>query len=364
MCVRSKQALLLYFLLLSFSFINAQSRRDSANNFSITVQHHFGSFVTNAPKATYVRDSYSNFTEISIVRQTDGSGEWHRGSNYPRTGFGLMFGNIGSKQYVGKAISLYPFVSFPLVRRKIFSSSFKLGTGISAVEKPYDVKTNHKNTLIGSRLNNYIHVSFENEFQVSKPLRFGAGISFAHISNGNIKLPNYGLNFLLLSAGLRYVFNERMIRDTAKRSFLKTVNYRLLLSAGAKQTPWIKSPRYVVGVLSTQLVKTLTPASGFGGGVDIFLDPSLTRDPSGFSKEHEKIRNIQVGLHAFYERTVGRVTIPVQAGIYALHADDTKRFYQTIGLRYQLSPQLLLFYHLKTHGGKADFIHFGLGYTL
>ncbi|HEY0058564.1 MAG TPA: acyloxyacyl hydrolase [Flavisolibacter sp.] len=352
------------FLLLPFSFITAQSRWDSANNVSITVQQHFGSFVTNAPKATYVRDSYSSFTEIAILRQTDGSEQWHKGSNYPRAGLGLMFGNVGSKQYVGKAISLYPFVSFPMVRGKHLTSLFKLGTGISAIEKPYDVKTNHKNTLIGSRFNNYIHVALENEFRISRPLRFQAGVSFAHISNGNIKLPNYGLNFLLLSAGLRYVFSERLVKDTAKRAFTRGINYRLLLSAGAKQTPWIQSPRYVVGILSTQLVRTLTPASAFGGGVDFFLDPSLTRDPSGFSKERQKIKNLQAGLHAFYERTVGRVTIPVQAGIYVFHGEDTKRFYQTIGLRYQLSPQLLLFYHLKTHGGKADFLHFGLGYTL
>lgn len=364
MCARFSQTLFLTFLLLTFAFATAQSGADSAKNLSVGFQQHFGSFITNAPKATYVRDSYSSFTEISILRQTDGSEHWHRQSNYPRTGLGLIFGNIGSKQYVGKVISVYPFVSFPLFRLRPLTTSFRLGTGISAIEKPYDVHTNHKNTLIGSRFNNYIHAAFENEIGISEKLRLQAGISFAHISNGNMKLPNYGLNFLLLSAGFRYVFNERVARDTSKRAFVKRLDYRLLLSAGAKQTPWIQSPRYAVGVLSAQLVRTLNPASAFGGGFDLFLDPSLTRDPSGFSKDGAIIRNLQVGLHGFYERTIGRVTIPVQAGIYALHGEDTKRFYQTIGLRYQFAPQLLLFYHLKTHGGKADFLHFGLGYTL
>lgn len=364
MCARFKQILLPLFSLLPFCSLPAQEHTDSTSNLSVTVQRHFGSFITNAPKATYVRDSYSSFTEVAMVLQTDGSKGWHRWSNYPRTGLGLMFGNIGSKQYVGKAISLYPFVSFPLIRGKNLTSYFKFGTGISAIEKPYDVMTNHKNTLIGSRFNNYIHASLENDFQISVPLRFGAGISFGHISNGNIKLPNYGLNFLLLSAGLRYMFSERLVKDTVTRAFTREINYRLFLSAGVKQTPWIQSPRYGVGVLSAQLVRTLTPASAFGGGVDFFLDPSLTRDPSGFSKERDKLKNLQVGLHAFYERTVGRVTIPAQAGVYALHGKDTKRFYQTIGLRYQVSPPLQLFYHLKTHGGKADFLHFGVGYTL
>src|SRR5687768_8314869 len=128
MCARFKQILLPLFSLLPFCSLLAQEASDSTSNLSFTVQRHFGSFIANAPKATYVRDSYSSFTEVAIVLQTDGSKEWHRWSNHPRTGVGLMFGNIGSKQYVGRAISLYPFVSFPLVRGKNVTSSFKLGT--------------------------------------------------------------------------------------------------------------------------------------------------------------------------------------------------------------------------------------------
>jgi hypothetical protein len=364
MRARFKRITFLLLYLLPFFGVRAQSSLAKWDNLSLTVQRHFGSFITNAPKASYVRDSYSAFTEIAISRQTNGSQRWHRWNNYPRAGLGLAFGNIGSKQYVGKVASIYPFVSFPIARSKAFVSLFRLGTGISAVEKPYDIQTNHKNTLVGSRFNNYIHLSVDNEFRVSKPIQLTAGISFAHISNGNIKLPNYGLNFVLLSGGLRYKFGERVVKDSAREHFGKTRKIRFMVSAGAKQTPWIGSPRYGVGVVSTEIVQTLSPADAVGIGVDAFLDPSLSRDPSGFVKDNSAFTNVQVGLHAFYERAVGRVTIPVQAGVYVINGPSTKRLYQTIGLRYKVTPQLQLFYHLKTHGGKADFLHFGLGYTL
>ena len=357
------KTILHFFILLSFGSLKAQIPDSLKKNFSIGIYQYYGSLVAIVPKTTYIRDSYSSFTEISISRQTNGSKKWHRQSNYPQVGISLVYGNPGSKEHVGKSITVFPFVNFAFIKKSNFKSSLRIGTGITWIEKPYHVSTNHKNTLIGSHFNNNIHVSQENEFRLSKSLFAIAGFAFVHISNGGIKLPNFGLNIPSLTAGLRYSFNEKIIKDTTKTIIDKKIKLRLLLSSGLKQTPWAGSPRYVVGVLGAELIKPLSPADYIGSGVNLFYDPSLTKDPSGILKTTDKTENIQIGVHAFYERKVGRLSIPIQLGFYVLNAAKRKSVYQNIGMRYQLSPPLSVFYNLKAHAGKADYIHAGLSYT-
>jgi hypothetical protein len=354
-----KTTLCLLSALLHFTHLNAQS---SFNNLSVNVQQYYGSLVAIVPKTTYIRDSYSSFTEINFSRQTDGSKDWHRHNNYPQTGISFFYGNPGSKKYAGKSISLFPFVNFSFIRKKNFKSSFRAGTGISWIEKPYDVNSNHKNTLIGSHLNNIIHLMQQNEIRLNNSLSVNAGFAFIHISNGGVKLPNFGLNIPTLSAGLRYTFNEKISKDSSEITIDKRPKIRLLASLGAKQTPWAGSPRYVVGFVGTEIVKPVSGADDIGGGLDVFYDPSLTKDPSGYIKTSDKTENLQVGVHAFYARKIGRLSIPLQVGVYIINPSKRSGIYQNVGLRYKLSKHLSAFYYLKTHAGKADYIHGGVGY--
>ncbi len=333
-------------------------------NISVSVQHYYGSYLTTAPKAAYVRDAYAAFTEINIIKQTNGTKPWHKRNNFPQTGAGIVYGATGSRQFIGKAISVYPFVIFPFIRSRRFQSSIKVGTGISYIQKPYNIVTNHKNTLIGSHFNNYIHLSQHNELRLTKHLFFNGGIAFTHISNGNIKLPNYGLNYVLLTTGLRYAFHQTPIKDTSSKHKFSKQSFRIAASIGAKQTPWIKSPYYFISIGSVQYVRSFSVGDAVGAGLDVFYDPSLTKDPSGFLKTSNGFKNIQTGLQAFYERKLGRLSIPLGVGVYLLHAEKGKSIYQTFGLRYELTKKLGAYYLLKTHGGKADFLHAGVSYTL
>lgn len=351
----------LFFIFCSY----AQSRNYVfPKNLSLSVQRSYGSFFTTAPKLSYIRDSYSSFTEISVSKQTDGSKDWHRFNNYPQAGLGLVYGNPGSKQYLGKVINLFPFLNFPFIRYKIFKSSLRVGTGISWVQKPYDIYGNHKNIIIGSHFNNFIHLSFENEIKLTRHLFLNGGLAFNHISNANIKLPNFGLNFTTVAVGLRYSFNEKIRKDSVTKLLNRKINFRFLASAGVKQTPWVGSPHYVVSLVGMELIKPVSSANNIGAGLTVFYDPSLTKDPSGYIKTNNKTENIQVGLHAFYERKVGRLSIPLQFGVYVLNPSKRSGVYQNVGVHYKFSRSLSAFYNLKVHAGKADYLHFGLGYTL
>jgi hypothetical protein len=232
------------------------------------------------------------------------------------------------------------------------------------VEKPYDVNDNHKNVLLGSHFNIFIDLMWKNELKLSDHLALNAGLSFSHLSNASIKLPNLGINTTAISAGVIYAFSPKEQRPVInKDSAYKKVSYKIRLSFGMKQTPWIESNRYETVTGQFEVVKNHKGNFNYGAGIAVFYDPSLPHmylDPVitvGDPYEHM----INAGPYITYEKLVGRLSIPLQLGIYAVD-DYLGLLFQNIGFRYRLSRHWSAGGYLKTHWGKADFIHAGLDY--
>jgi hypothetical protein len=352
---------LLFLLYLASTALHAQ-RRQLQQNISFGAQAHYGSIITTAPEAAYVRDSYSSFIEGSVRWQMDGSKPWHKANNYPQLGIAAFYGNTGSRRYIGKLAGVLPFIHFLAVRGKRFHTGFRLGTGLAWVQKPYDVQTNHKNTLLGSRINYFINLMLENELQITKQLALSAGVSFSHLSNSDITLPNFGLNVPTMSIGVRWMPNHIPMQKGLVKQEQKRLDWRLFATTGAKQGPWVGSPWYVVPVLNAEIAKPLGSSGAWGGGVVLQYDKSLTSDPSGNALTKNKTENLQAGVHLFYERNLGALSLPLQAGFYLLNPEKKKAAFQTLGIRYRLSKHWSAAFNLKTHMLQVDYTHAGIGY--
>lgn len=351
-------------LLLSYmtSSVSYAQRHRLSKNISFGAQAHYGSIITTAPEAAYVRDSYTSFIEGSVRWQMDGSKPWHRANNYPQFGIAAFYGNTGSRRYIGQLAGVLPFIHFPAVRGKRFSTGFRLGTGLAWIQKPSDVQTNHKNTLLGSSINYFINLMLENELQLTKQLSLSAGVSFSHLSNSDITLPNFGLNAPTISVGVRWMPNTLSLQKGIASQKQKGLDWRLFATAGAKQGPWVGSPRYVVPVLNGEVAKPLGTSGAWGGGVVLQYDKSLTSDPSGYTLTKNKTENLQAGVHLFYERKLGALSLPLQAGVYLLNPEKKKAAFQTLGIRYRLSKHWSAAFNLKTHMLQVDYTHVGIGY--
>src|SRR5688572_13841614 len=108
----------LVIILLSYSLkLVSQIPTDSGKTkSSIDLNAFYGFFIANQPKSLYLRNDHSRMMELSISRQTTGRHKWERESNLPRIGIGLLYGDLGSQQYLGKMTAVYPFIHFPLIR--------------------------------------------------------------------------------------------------------------------------------------------------------------------------------------------------------------------------------------------------------
>src|SRR5687767_2854062 len=83
-------------------------------NASIGSRIYFGSFLTTKPKAVYIRDSYASYGELFFQMQTKGKSNWEVSHRYPQWGFSLIYGNTGSRQYIGHMSALYAWFNLPL----------------------------------------------------------------------------------------------------------------------------------------------------------------------------------------------------------------------------------------------------------
>jgi hypothetical protein len=354
-------------LLLIFCFYTSQygfAQKSLSRNSSIGIQSYFGSFLVTKPKAAYMRDSYASFVEIYFQKQTTGSQGWEVSHNYPQWGIGFISGNTGSRQYAGNMYALFGYINTPLVKSKNYTGSLRIGGGPGIIEKPYNIYTNPKNTLIGSKLNAFINLALQNEIKINSRISFNAGLAFTHLSNGGSKLPNLGLNTPCLTAGLRYAFDNPDITVRPKeKNYLSKQVYKISLSTGIKQIEWVGGPYNIIAVLQPEIQKRFSANNAYGGGLVLFINPEAGGNKKQIISNSPETPVLQSGIFGLYEHFFGRISIPLQFGIYVHNKRNNSLLYQQFGLRVNINKRLNSELHLKTHLGKADLIHAGIGYT-
>jgi hypothetical protein len=316
---------------------------------------HLGSFITKMSKSEIVKDSYSSLLQA----------EWsHLTPFSSRTRLGVigLHGNSGGRQYLGTATALMGFGDRTLIGHGHYRLHARLAAGLGWISKPYDPVTNHKNTLLGSHLNAAVQASVYQEVRIGAHVSWNTGFSFLHLSNGLSTLPNLGLNIPAFNTWLNYRWAQRPFTPrTTDETGTSRYYWQAWASAGLKQWPLVSSPRRLVSVLGLEWQKRLANGSRWGAALHAFRDPSPI-SPSDTVSKAPGAGGWEAGLAAQYTARIGRVEVPLQAGVYLFNQRDGNVVYQSLGVRYRFSRRWLAGVHLKTHMGKADYFHAGIGY--
>jgi hypothetical protein len=354
-------------LICFYSYSVAQTGAASfTSSLSAGIKGHYGFFMVNQPKAEYVRDSHTYFGELCIGHQTDGSHAWQRVNYNPQVGLSILYGNTGSREFIGNMAAVFPWIRIPLLKGRHASTAFRLGFGAGWVQKPYDKENNTKNLIIGTHINGCISMLLEQEWRLQKHLFLSTGVSFTHLSNGSIVLPNLGLNIPALSLGMRYAVQGAAANNTRQPlppMPLQWHYYALSFAAGKQSYP-LQSPVYLVNTLLLEALKDYSHNGRFGGGLNITYDRSLSKEKEQVYEFERNDPFWQISVYGAYERVIGKLSIPVQLGMYLYNKYQFNAMYQVMGLRYRFWPHWMAGVQLKTHMGKADYIQWGIGYKL
>jgi hypothetical protein len=352
-------------LLLVF-FVQGQSKDNAIfNSISIGTSYYYGFNNSTNVKLEAVENSHPVFGEIDIYSQTTGKRNWHQVNGYPELGISLLYGNSGASQFVGNIAALFPFINFTLHKNNFIQLKLKFGLGLGWVQKPFNPVSNYEDLVIGSYLNACLQIQFSAEMKIQNNLRLITAISITHMSNGSIQLPNLGLNIPALSLGLKYVINPGItLIKTDIKDIEKKVNYYLFTFVALKQAFPLESPISLVNILSFEVLKDISRTGRLGGGMSLTFDRALRKEvvnSTTFAFDNSASR-VEVSIYGSYEYIIGRLSIPIQLGVYLYNNYPVSEIFEMIGVRYKFSNHWIAGLGLKSHFSNGDFIQWGIGY--
>lgn len=317
-------------------------------------------------KALGGRPSYA--LELSYFLQSNGSKPWHQFYGYPTYGASYQLMHLGNTEKLGYSHSLYPFMQIPIVRvPRRLQAGFTVGAGVAYINRVYHPQQNADNIAISSHWNVFIPLRVNSTFYITEHFSLGADFSLYHFSNGNIKKPNSGLNYVMLGIEGWYTL-EWKEKKTESTLPIPHQKHRVYLYGYGfyKEVETSVDKKFPVGTLSIEYDTPLLSHWRVGGGIDFTYD--LT-SPYILDKKRIEYGNLwqttKWGITLTTELMFHRLSAVFALGAYAYNLspkDDA--LYQRIGLRYNVTNRFRLHLALKTHLNVADHIELGVGYNI
>lgn len=186
-------------------------------------------------KSKHVTPESINYAvSLDYSRKTTGRNYWQFAHNYPQEGLQLIIKNFGNDSIYGHAASLVPYLEFNSSKSSFGMLQIKHGAGLAYVTKKYNSKDNPRDSLLSSHLNAAFILDFGYSIYLSNKTEIKVGLLIHHISNGGVKLPNYGMNTAFANVGIRYYpfGNKVETSNFLPQKYFKRIRYRLGTSCG------------------------------------------------------------------------------------------------------------------------------------
>lgn len=355
----------LFFLFLAYSFFSAAQTRSFTENRMLETKVHYGFIWPHHTSIAYSTNKHIPAFEINYLHQTDGQNFFDALYNYPRIGMGTSYSHLHKHEVFGSALGYYGFFDFSLYDYKFFTFSYRIYGGLSWLTKIWDFQKNPLHTAIGSHINLYFRVSANTRFKLNQKLELTFDFGLTHFSNGRIKNPNLGLNLVTISSGLTYNinYNNHYSTISPEKPELKNWNINITSYNGYKALGNFKNTYYYKSALNLLCGYNINHKKQYGVGVDLFYDGSIKGDflPTN---PNSKPNLLQTGLIVYQDLRYNKLVLTVQIGYYVYNKHNYTAIYNRCGLKYYFKKNFYGSVCLKSHKTQADYVEWGIGYTL
>lgn len=354
--------------------------------------------------------------EFAVEWQTMGEKHWHQYLNFPKTGLGAVYINLGNPDTLGNILAVYPYLNLPVLRTSFLNIHIKPGAGVSYLTKTFrdataylpsgEVNLNRSNAAIGSHINVYFAGSLNFEVPLGAGLSLTGDCGWNHVSNGSFIQPNSGVNMINVFTGLKYLPNHKNFakhQRTSTPGLERKLTGEIILSGGARQLYYKDNRFFPTGSVVIAGFYPVTNFFRMGIGADLFYDGVFGEVNSSVNLAENETRylrtyitqdifknKIRGGISLQNELVIGRLTAGMHVGMYLynpiknlepfanaksvsqdkplIYKFDIEKedgwMYTRASLKYALSKHYFISLGLKTHLQKAEFIEWGLGYRL
>lgn len=322
-----------------------------------------GFIVPHHPRIRLVQDRHALGGELFMQRWFSGRREWHGHYLRPAWGVSALWMRTGSDR-MGAAVRVLPYLELPLRAPGALELNFRVGWGLGLVAHPFDRRTNHKQHLVGSRLN----IAAQGALVLRRHFGRSAvdvAIALDHLSNGSMQQPNLGVNVASLSLGWSHRLSDAAPPAAVPDSSWRTAPRRwldVLVNAGMNEVEPVGSGRRGVVSAVGSAYRRSTARSAFGAGVDVFNKGTASLADSTL-RGRAQVACTQVGLHGGYNLLFGRLALIAEVGAYVYSpVQESAPLYTRFGMRHRVGERLLINLTLKSHFFVADHFEVGIGY--
>ena len=363
---------ILFLIILSLSPCLAQKKKFRLDDYTLSLKYHYGFLIQTTPEVGQLVNQHPSSLELEALKQASGKNIYEQLYKHTQTGISLQYLIFDPTKPLGNALCLYPFFNFKLLENKKNQLYFRLGYGAAYVEKRFNVEDNYKNDMISSRFNFTFSGRINYYFKIKK-LNLNTGIGVLHISNGVIKVPDQGLNYVTihLGFGISGASTPRFHSDTVPAFKRKNVLF-VSWAGGVNQTYPVNGPDYFQSTLSAYVGRRLNYKSTINAGIDLFYDGlnKVNYNDTGYHlvqhfNPFKPIYYYKVGFAAGHELSFKRIGLLTQFGVYLYNPFKLDPpVYQRYGVKYYITEKLFIMSALKIHYGSADYVEWTIGLRL
>lgn len=359
---------LIILLLQVFGTVYAQNSDKFSDRLFVSAKTHYGFILPHNKSMAFSIDRNFPGWELALNISCRPASGYGRLYNYPRTGIGFFSAVMHQNDVFGEVYALYPFINIPINKKNYRSSiNYQIGFGFSYLTKIWDKEKNLKNIAIGTHENIYFNFGLDGRTILIQRLEATGGIGITHFSNGNIKKPNLGINYISASAGLIYKINSAPVLYTHPSLLppLPDWKYSAVLAGGVRTYMMAYEGLYPSYSVSFDAVKNFSHKRNLGAGADIFYNTSLGPYLDTLGLNRDQFTNLmQGGIHGTHGLMYNRLEMIIQLGVYVYARHKDKPLYSRFGIRYSIANRWLASLALKTHYATADVVEWGIGYSI
>jgi hypothetical protein len=364
-------AALLFSLVYSFVCLAQDVLTDSASSaktvFSLSAGVNSGFVIVHTKDVAFTKGSRPFGVELAANWQRNDSESLNICNCYPKKGVVLNYYNMGN-EHLGKIMSAAFFLEpvYKINRSLLFS--FKAVIGAAYGTNPYDSIKNPINHAYSLPVSAYLMLGTALYLRLSDHLSINASLSFNHVSNGGMRLPNKGIDWP--TAGIRLNYQKQAISYySGKRTKLKDwknnsirwdasvygiVNKQLDENGNAKFFPLAGIE--LLGSKQVGNLNALTLAT------EVLTDPGHALEVK--VKDSVIASPFRAGIMFGHEFLLGRFIFAQQLGYYFYSQMPYESFYHRWTLVYRISKHFGGGFSLLAHRQVADFFDLRLTYSI
>ncbi|TAE04652.1 MAG: acyloxyacyl hydrolase, partial [Bacteroidetes bacterium] len=299
--------------------------------------------------------------EANAIWQKISQRVWDNCHCTPKTGISLSYYNYDNR-YLGHSVNVGYFLepNFRLAKR--WELSLRGTFGLSYLTNPHHPIKNPRNQSYSLPISVYLLAGIGNHIKIDDKWRVGAFLNYQHISNGGLKDPNKGINWITSSLSVLYTPNPIDIPKRERAKFEQKTPIDITLSAlfTTKTAQVGDKRRHLIVGLQGEASKQIGRLSALSVALEGYHDASVARR---LSDNHVEGNGWRVGALVGHQFILGKFRFSQQIGYYLYqHNPYFDAWYHRWGIVYYLRPKWSIGFNMKAHRHIANFVDFRIGH--